>query len=717
MSRRWADDPVFLARFVREAYAAAQLNHPNIVQIYDIGVVNGTHYFSMEYVPGRSLAEMLVAGKLDPETAVSHVLQAARGLKHAHDRGMIHRDIKPDNLLLSDQGIVKVADLGLVKTPKMTPAADSLDRVELFRKSSSCAVPKEMTGVRMALGTPAYMSPEQCRDAATVDHRADVYSLGCTLYALVTGRPPFDGDTAVELMTKQAYEAAIPPELVAARVPKELSAIIQRMMAKHPADRYQSMGEVVRVLEQWLGVHHAGTYSPREDHITALEHCVATYNHAAAVVLRERILSGFLSSCLLASMILMFFGRLDWAFGLAGLVIQSAAVYFVLAGLTGQSDLFRYVRRFVRGMTLGDWSVSVAGFILFGVFLWMLNLFWVWIGFGLIGAGLALGLRFGLDRAVDEERRMPLKHCRQLLRRMRIQGLDEEAIRQFVAKYSGRNWEEFFEALFGYDAKLAARALLLRGGYAGEREKYAAWREPIIAFLDRVEKTRQARRERDLLITTEQARLVANGLRKRTAWQQARQHADELLCKASAIRLAESRRKEVAAGVPISVPNVQGLIAVEPMARPESLSALDYLAWFFVGPHVRLVFASMLMTACALWAIQNGLIDVVIDANTAAKLKQLVWQSARTRPLELSGIPAEYTAWCDTANIGWAGVLLLASLFYHGNRMGLLVLVGAAVTVLGHRCGIQTVDPIRDYHVAMILGTVLCLVGYRFGRC
>jgi len=118
MSKRWATDPVFVARFTREAYAAAQLSHPNIVQIHDIGEVEGTRFFSMEYVRGRSLAELVRGqGKLDPETAVGYVLQAARGLKHAHDRGMIHRDVKPDNLLLDDQGLVKVADLGLVKTP------------------------------------------------------------------------------------------------------------------------------------------------------------------------------------------------------------------------------------------------------------------------------------------------------------------------------------------------------------------------------------------------------------------------------------------------------------------------------------------------------------------------------------------------------------------------------------------------------------------------
>ena len=125
------------------------------------------------------------------------------------------------------------------------------------------------------------MSPEQCRDAATVDHRADIYSLGCTLYVLVTGRQPFHGTTAIELMTKQAYEPIVPPERIVARVPAELSAVIQRMMAKSPNDRFQSMDEVIRTLEAWLGVRTGGTFCPREEEITRLEGLVHAFNAAS----------------------------------------------------------------------------------------------------------------------------------------------------------------------------------------------------------------------------------------------------------------------------------------------------------------------------------------------------------------------------------------------------------------------------------------------------
>ena len=217
MKPEWADNPTFVSRFTREAYAAAQLVHHNVVQIYDFGQDRGTNFFSMEFVQGQTLSQLVkTQKKLDPEAAVGFILQAARGLKYAHDQGMIHRDIKPENLLLNDQGVVKVADLGLVKTPALAEAEEAREA-----NTAVVAAPKgaislasssgQITLVNSAMGTPAFMAPEQAVDAASVDLRADIYSLGCTLYDLVTGRPPFEGKTAVELITKHQTEVIVPP--------------------------------------------------------------------------------------------------------------------------------------------------------------------------------------------------------------------------------------------------------------------------------------------------------------------------------------------------------------------------------------------------------------------------------------------------------------------------------------------------------------------------
>jgi serine/threonine protein kinase len=712
MSDKWAGDPTFVARFTREAYAAARLNHPNLVQVYDIGESHGLRYFSMEYVDGRTLADVTrAAGKLDCETAVGYILQAARGLKHAHDRGMIHRDIKPDNLLLDSQGLVKVADLGLVKTPDLSPDADRSGD-----KSGLKGMPADMTGARMALGTPAYMSPEQCRDAAAVDHRADIYSLGCTLYALVTGKQPFDGATAVELMTKHAYSPLVPPEEVAQRVPKEISSVIQKMMAKHAGERFQTMGEVVRTLEQWLGVHHAGErLAAGEEQIAALEKCVDQFNLAPAAVLRTKLVTSFITAGILAAALLLFVGRLNWAFGVAGLLVQSALVYFIINGVARKTHLFGRVRQVVRGSSLGDGLVALAMLALFGILLWMLQLFWMWLGFTFIACALALALRFGLDRTVDAERHTALTGCERLLRRLRVQGLDENQLRLFTAKYAGRNWEEFFEALFGYEAKLDARARLLRGESAGQRDRHASWREPVIALLDRIDRARRQRSEREMLLNVECGKLIAQGCTPRQARRRAECAAELVLHRAATFASAEDRRRsstlmhKVANGSSREIPNLRALLSDSPgPAVPRDLART--LAAALVGPVVRGLLAVVCLAACGVWAVQNQL---HVTARSVTQAELLVPET--TQALALPGVPTRVTAIIDCANSGIAGILLITSLFYRGSRMGALVLLGAGVAITAHHFGIPEVPPVQDIHVGLMLGTVIALVGYRFG--
>lgn len=701
MSKRWASDSIFVSRFTREAFAAAQLSHPNIVQIFDIGEVNGTRFFSMEYVPGQTLAEIVKQrGKLDPETAVGYVLQAARGLKHAHDRGMVHRDVKPDNLMLDEQGIVKLGDLGLVKTPATSRRDDGLAAPSSGETSGLHSLPHDMTGARIALGTPAYMSPEQCRDAANVDHRADIYSLGCTLYVLVTGKPPFNGTTAVELMTKHAYEPLVPPEHIVARVPREVSEVIQRMMAKEADDRFQSMGEVIRTLEVWLGIHRAGTFTPHEEQISRLEAYVQQFNHAPTVQMRRRILTGYFGAAALATVLIAFFGNLAWAFGVFGMVVQAALAYFVLDGIAERRHLFVRTRQFVLGLSWGDWAIGIGSLALFGVLLAMLNVLWIWTGFGLIGIGLAFALRHGLDRSADDERREPVEACERMLRRLRTQGLDEEEIQHFVAKFAGREWEGFFEALFGYDAKLAARAVLLRGGAAGIREKHGAWREPIIAAMDRVEKARRAVRERKLLQAVERAEWLAAEAAADATARRPRSDAGEQAGDAEGQRSAPT--DHAAGATPVVDLNAFTTAEHRPfenISNPKRDPASAFVN-LFVGSHVRFVLAAALIAACGLWVHQN-----LIASGTTAR-----------GPLEIAGLPAAATAWVDGWNIGVAGLLLLASLCCRGNVMSIFVLLGSAVAAVGHQYGIRTVDPFRTEHVALMLGFVLALVGFRTGR-
>jgi serine/threonine protein kinase/CheY-like chemotaxis protein len=235
LSRSVAQSEKFIKRFQREVEAVSRLSHPNIVMAHDAGEADVGHFLVMEFVNGQDLAsEVQKRGPLPLEEALDCIIQAGRALEYAHSQGIVHRDIKPANLLRDVQGVVKVADLGLARFE------ESLDRPE----SASA-----LTQAGTIMGTADFMSPEQALGAPNVDHRADNYSLGCTLYFLLHARPPFEGPTMMATLLKHR-EAPI-PSLAGKRkdVPAELDVVFHRMLAKAPDDRTQTMSEVVRELE------------------------------------------------------------------------------------------------------------------------------------------------------------------------------------------------------------------------------------------------------------------------------------------------------------------------------------------------------------------------------------------------------------------------------------------------------------------------------------
>jgi serine/threonine-protein kinase len=234
LSKEVSQTPTFAHRFQREVETVARLTHPNIVMAFDADEGEAGPFLVMEFVNGRDLAsEVTSGGPLPVADAVDRILQAARGLEYAHGQGIIHRDIKPGNLLRDADGVVKVADLGLARITG--PAAGG---------------GTSLTQAGSIFGTVDYMSPEQAVDSAAVDQRADVYSLGCTLYFLLTGHAPYQGGSLMSVMLK--HRDAPVPSLAAERpdVTPELDAIFARMVAKQPDDRYPSMADAVRVLDQ-----------------------------------------------------------------------------------------------------------------------------------------------------------------------------------------------------------------------------------------------------------------------------------------------------------------------------------------------------------------------------------------------------------------------------------------------------------------------------------
>lgn len=223
-------------RFLREARAQAKLNHPNVVHIYYIGRrpardggSEGSLYFAMERIDGESLEDVVERGqRLDPEAARQYMIQVARGLRAAARAGIIHRDVKPSNLMLDSDGFVKIADFGLAK-----PLGQDA----------------EITQDGALVGSPLYMSPEQARNEA-LDHRSDMYSLGATFFHLLTGRPPFEGGTALAVIAQHLQDA--PPKVRerSPEVPEKLAAVIDRLLSKKPKDRFPSYDALIEALEQ-----------------------------------------------------------------------------------------------------------------------------------------------------------------------------------------------------------------------------------------------------------------------------------------------------------------------------------------------------------------------------------------------------------------------------------------------------------------------------------
>jgi serine/threonine-protein kinase len=222
-----ADDATFVERFRREALAAARISHPNLVAVYDAGSEDGIQYIVMELVPGETLAGVLASrGRLDPDRAAQVATSAADALEVAHASGLVHRDVKPANVMVMPDGRTKLMDLGIAR---------SLDGETITRASS-------------VLGTAGYLSPEQAR-GDRVDHRSDIYSLGCVLFEMLAGRQPFEADSPVAVAYKHVNETPAFPASLQPPVPPALEAVTLRAMEKDPAARFQSAADMKAALD------------------------------------------------------------------------------------------------------------------------------------------------------------------------------------------------------------------------------------------------------------------------------------------------------------------------------------------------------------------------------------------------------------------------------------------------------------------------------------
>ncbi|MFK7820303.1 MAG: serine/threonine protein kinase, partial [Planctomycetaceae bacterium] len=660
------------------------------------------------------------------EIAVSYILQAARGLQAAHAHGMVHRDVKPANLLISEDGVVKVADLGLVKvanTEDITLEGTAIGSLDAARA--------DITLANVAMGTAAFMAPEQSQDAATVDHRADIYALGCTLYSLITGQMPFEGTTALEVISKHRTQPIRRPDAVVKNVSAGLSDIVMRMVAKDPGDRYANMGQVVSSLEKFLGVSEVGGFSPSEEHAEKMTENVNAFNKSPAARVRSLVGYGFPIVCTGAGFAGLFFNPFAGT-ALLGIGVLTVLAYFIISGLRDRTDLFSAARELVARSSWTDRLTWLGGLLVAIGLAWATNMLLGSIVLVAISVGLAFAFHTVFDGRAKAERQTSVKAVEDMLRSMRLRGLQEEELRKFVARYSGDHWEEFYEALFGYRAKLNARQDIERGEVGRKRRRFRSWRDPLFNMVDSRLQECQDRDEEEHLQRVEQNQLEAQGVSSGDATEQAKQIAAQMVRQALETRTIAMEQKLAIIDPGIAAEQkrqrIKQMLADARNSKAEPISAakrFSSLANTAFGSRVRFIVGCLLITGCLLWIRQNDL----FSTDTLKTATEAAMQSGDVLQINLKDVAGSLDTSNETTRTalnlpmigglfndfqpGIAGLLLVVSAFLSGYRMSVFAIPAALIVLFGPGLGLPGIDAIGGpATTASAIGLALLVAGF-----
>ena len=712
---KFANHPASLARFTREAYAAAQLTHHNVVQIYDFGEDDGRHFFSMEWVRGGPLDELVKKkGALDPKLAGGYVLQAARGLQFAHLNGMVHRDVKPANLLLSDDGVVKVADLGLVKIPDMADIESDVEASGIPGMQSGTQVTMQGT----AVGTPAYMAPEQGADAARVDHRADIYSLGCTLFYLLAGKSPFGGTMVSEVLEQHAKAALPDIREINTRVPAALQQIIGRSMAKRPDDRYASLAEMITELESFQGIHQEGSFSPTSEQADRWEAIAKRHGSATAMMkFTKPALAGILALGLLLTLVLPFAG-IGWLLLGPTLAIAAIATALILGAHFGKSAVIDRVRQWIGCLGWMDYGVVVVQAL---VLLLVVSIAGLWIGVflgGIMGAIAGVAYHFAIVAPSSKKGTVAIDEAEKFVRDLRIDGADEEGIRNFTARYAGKKWQGLFESLFGYDSLCDIRNRLSSDPSFSASTASNSLRDKICHRLaDKVSTVRQ-QRDQNQLAKIEQRGLQSEGVSAAEARERAEQIAAAVMDNAHA---AAPAQMDAQAAVEAKRERMKTMMAEARSGKyKKPRDKMAPIKWA-LGGKTRLLAGCLLLAVFAIWGNANGLFDSLkeIDLQSLSDLDSMgsALDSASDSASQLNASTAVLGSDTSAWSIGIAGLLLMMSAFLSGWRMTPFAMVATMVILFGPSLGIPGVgNLLQPWMVSGFAGLVIYLPGIFLGE-
>ncbi|HEX5102162.1 MAG TPA: hypothetical protein VFV87_00015 [Pirellulaceae bacterium] len=511
-----------------------------------------------------------------------------------------------------------------------------------------------------------------------------------------------------------------------------------RFLLTVPADGAEPVSEaIIQELRLPEGVvDPAAAVRSRED-AQMLEECATIFNRAGMAKLRTPLVLGFLGLVAVLSC-----GGLIWSWALVAgtLALAAAAIgtYFVASGLRQRTFLFGKFRELVWMARWTDWATWIVSGILLIVILLVLG--WLWMALGMAIAGMLLGLAHCtvVDGRIAAQRRQPLEEMEHLLKTLRLKGIDETALQQFVAKYSGQQWEEFFEALFGYEDKLTARKLWGRGEGGRDRPKFCGWQDPIVCWIDRRVQAFRELRDRKHLQQVEEKNLQAQGLDLITARRRAQNMADAILDEAAEARAAAAQPAAAQAVIDPKLEAAKKRQRIKTMladakkgayqAKRQRMigTALSPLA-IALGGGVRFFLGCLLVIGCVLWARQNGLlsrenvhqvgsaVSASVQHGDAASLAADA-QSLTSRDLRPLRIPVVGPL-VSSFNAGIAGLVLIVLGLFRGWKMSLFALPATAVMLLGPAVHVPAFLSLQTVHLESIgAGLLIAAVGVVFGR-
>ena len=661
---RWAADAGFVARYAREAFAAAQLSDPNLAPVVDFGVDRGRAFAASDSIGGHLLSDP-ARGRagLDRAARAAAILQAARGLRHAHEQQVFHRDLTLEKITIDDDGLVRLAEVGLSLAPE-TPVAPAVTPIALE-------------------GAPAPPPSPPSALAA----REDVAALGRALRSLLAG---VQGDRAM---------------------PPGLAEVTRRMAGDGPDAPYPDLGAATRALEAELGV--SGPFAPADADSAEFEAAAAAFEGPPLARARPMVALGGSAILALFVLILARNGRPLPALGAVAFALLSASSLAAFRGLDGRSPIAARGREWLLGGDLGARLTGLAAVALGVAALAFAGILILWIFLTILAVGLAAAYHFALDRVADRERGPALDRARTLLRTLRRRGVAEDDVRRFAATRAGRRWEEFFEALFGYDALRSARRRWSADAGGRRRPRHAPWRDPVVDGLDGLLGARRRERDLALFASIEERGMEARGINLLTARRKGRRVAE------ASVALARQYRDSPDGSLGLPLMNALLRATERPeefLASPEIVEAAGPPIWrealgavvrVAFGPRARFLAGGVLLAGFLIWLEQNRIISsdeakrAVLSAaedrekgvaqagdlgrKLVANVQGVADAATETLPLEIGPLSPSFARRLDGFGLGVGGLILVLSAGSRGPRLAAFALPAAFIAVFAAR--------------------------------